>query len=71
MLTGGILIDITNSAWIEWVGNERGCGIMNNMCEVGQDDPYGPNYAPAVWGSLALNIIIVNVENQDNRTKYI
>ena len=49
MLTGGGVVP--GAAASEWVGNERGCGIMNNMCEFGQDDPYGTNYAPALWGS--------------------
>ena len=51
----------------QWVGNDRGCGILNSMCQFGEQTYNGIIYSIAIWGSLALNIVIVNVENQDNR----
>ena len=36
---------------LEWFGNERGCGILNSMCEFGQDTYNGVIYTPDVWGS--------------------
>ena len=65
MLTGGGVVH--GAPALEWFGNERGCGILNSMCQFGQDTYNGVIYTPDVWGSLALNIVIVNVENQDNR----
>ena len=49
MLTGGGAVHGA-TAW-EWFGNERGCGILNSMCQFGQDASDGINYTPASWGS--------------------
>lgn len=62
MLTGGTVPDSTNAR--EWIGNDRGCGILNSMCQFGEQTYNGIIYSIAIWGSLALNIVIVNVENQ-------
>ena len=49
MLTGGTIIDSPRSP--EWIGNQNGCGIMNNMCQFG--DMYGSEafYYVEYWGS--------------------
>ena len=51
MLTGGTTTNMSSSASIEWVGNERGCGILNSMCQFGEQTYYGIIYSPALWGS--------------------
>ena len=50
MLTGGGVIPEGSSSW-EWWGNYRGCGILNSMCQFGQDTYNGVIYTPDVWGS--------------------
>ena len=49
MLTGGA--SVSGAAASEWVGNERGCGILNSMCQFGEQTYNGIIYSPAIWGS--------------------
>lgn len=49
MLTGGG-VAYGDTAW-EWVGNDRGCGILNSMCQFGQDAYNGILYDVASCGS--------------------
>lgn len=49
MLTGGGVV--LGAAASEWIGNERGCGILNSMCQFGEQTYNGIIYSPAIWGS--------------------
>lgn len=42
----------------QWVGNARGCGIMNNMCQFGDNISNEISYS-VKSGVLAPNIIIL------------
>ena len=35
----------------EWVGTDGGCGILNSMCQFGEQTYNGIIYSPALWGS--------------------
>lgn len=50
MLTGGGGVAHGATAW-EWFGNERGCGILNSMCQFGQIHYNDIIYSPAICGS--------------------
>lgn len=49
MLTGGGVV--LGAPASEWVGNERGCGILNSVCQFGEQTYNGIIYSPAIWGS--------------------
>lgn len=57
MLTGGGVV--LGAPASEWVGNERGCGILNSVCQFGEQTYNSINYSPAIWGFLARRTIIL------------
>lgn len=50
MLTGGTIFG-TDNRTAEWVGNARGCGIMNHMVQFGDSTSSGFKYYAINWGS--------------------
>ena len=50
MLTGGTIFG-TDNRTAEWVGNARGCGIMNHMVQFGDSTSSGFKYYVVNWGS--------------------